>query len=78
MSKKIRIENRILKVPAHFQSREVQHCQRNGFPCDAEDHILFTKPGTYFPTLRVTSQRHVDNKTPYARISNLGVRAVVE
>lgn len=38
----------------------------------------FLKPGTYFPTLRVTSQRQGDAKTPYARISNLDrVRVVV-
>jgi hypothetical protein len=39
----------------------------------------FTKPGTYFPTLRVASQRQGDAKTPYARIQNLGrVRVVVQ
>lgn len=39
----------------------------------------FSKPGTYFPALRVTSQRQGDSKTPYARIQNLGrVRVVVE
>ena len=38
----------------------------------------FSKPGTYFPTLRATSQRQGDAKTPYARIQNLGrVRVVV-
>ena len=39
----------------------------------------FDKPGTYFPALRVTSQRQGDAKTPYARIQNLGrVRVVVK
>ena len=39
----------------------------------------FSKPGTYFPSLRVTSQRQGDAKTPYARIQNLGrVRVVVK
>jgi hypothetical protein len=39
----------------------------------------FAKPGTYFPTLKVASQRNGDAKTPYARIVNLGrVRVVVE
>jgi hypothetical protein len=39
----------------------------------------FTKPGTYFPTLRAVSQRQGDVQTPYARIQNLGrVRVVVE
>jgi len=38
----------------------------------------FTKPGIYFPTLRVASQREGDRSAPYARSSNLGrVRAVV-
>lgn len=39
----------------------------------------FTKPGTYFPTLRATSQRGGDAKTPFARIQNLDrVRVVVK
>ncbi|RJF91237.1 PKD domain-containing protein [Sphingomonas cavernae] len=39
----------------------------------------FTKPGTYFPALRVASERNGDAATPYARIQNLGrVRVVVE
>jgi hypothetical protein len=38
----------------------------------------FSQPGTYFPVLRVTSQREPD-ATPYARVQNLGrVRVVVE
>jgi hypothetical protein len=39
----------------------------------------FSKPGTYFPALRATSQRQGDFKTRYARIHNLGrVRVVVQ
>ena len=39
----------------------------------------FAKSGTYFPTLRVVSQRQGDARTPYARIQNLErVRVVVE
>lgn len=39
----------------------------------------FLKPGTYFPTLRVASQRDGDGKTPYTRIQNLDrVRVVVK
>jgi len=39
----------------------------------------FNKPGTYFVTLRATSQREGDPQTPYARIKNLGsVRVVVK
>ena len=38
----------------------------------------FSKPGTYFPTLRVIGQRQGDINTPYARIVNLArVRVVV-
>ncbi|MFD1613206.1 hypothetical protein ACFSCW_15480 [Sphingomonas tabacisoli] len=38
----------------------------------------FDKPGTYFPSLRGTSQRQGNTKTPYARIENLDrVRVVV-
>lgn len=39
----------------------------------------FSKPGTYFPTLRASAQREGDTKTPYAVIKNLGrVRVVVK
>ncbi|MCX6215766.1 hypothetical protein [Spirosoma sp.] len=39
----------------------------------------FSKPGTYFPTIRVASQREGDAKTPYTRILNLDrVRVVVK
>jgi hypothetical protein len=40
---------------------------------------IFSKPGTYFTTLRVASQRQGDAKTPYTRIQNLErVRVVVK
>lgn len=39
----------------------------------------FTKAGTYFPTLRVASQREGDAQTPFARIQNLDrVRVIVK
>lgn len=39
----------------------------------------YTQPGTYFPLLRVTSQRESDADTPFARIQNLArVRVVVK
>jgi hypothetical protein len=39
----------------------------------------FTEPGTYFPALRVRTQRHSNTRKPHARIENLGrVRVVVE
>lgn len=38
----------------------------------------FQKPGTYFPVIRVASQREADAQTPYARLQNIGrVRVVV-
>lgn len=38
----------------------------------------FKKPGTYFPTIRVASEKKGDAKTPYTRIQNLDrVRVVV-
>ncbi len=38
----------------------------------------FSEPGTYFPALRVASQRHGDFKTRFTRIQNIGrVRVVV-
>jgi hypothetical protein len=39
----------------------------------------FSKPGTYFPVVRVASQRQGDAKTPYTRALNLArVRVVVK
>ncbi|BBE17347.1 hypothetical protein AQPE_1497 [Aquipluma nitroreducens] len=39
----------------------------------------FTKPGTYFTALKISSERQGDKKTPYAHIQNLGrVRVVVK
>ena len=39
---------------------------------------VFTKPGTYFPAIRVASQRERNASTPFARSLNLGrVRVVV-
>ena len=38
---------------------------------------VFTRPGTYFPALRATSQRQGDAATPYARVQNLGRVRVV-
>jgi hypothetical protein len=43
-----------------------------------EASYTFTQPGTYFPVVRVTSQRDGDTDTPYTRIPNLArVRVVV-
>jgi hypothetical protein len=53
-----------------------------GIPTSDAVHItashVFTKPGTYFPALRVASQRECDSSTPFARSLNLDrVRVVV-
>ncbi len=37
----------------------------------------FSRPGTYFPVLRATSQRQGDTQTPYARVQNLARARVV-
>jgi hypothetical protein len=37
----------------------------------------FSKPGTYFPALRASSQRQGDFKTRFARIYNLGRMQVI-
>jgi hypothetical protein len=37
----------------------------------------FTAPGTFFPAIRVASQRDGDRDTPYARVQNLGRARVV-
>ena len=52
----------------------------SGNPASAvllETTYTFTKPGTYFPTLRVASQRQGDATTPYTRIQNLDRARVV-
>jgi hypothetical protein len=53
-----------------------------GDPKSDDVHVsathVFTKPGTYFPALRVASQRERDSSTPFARSLNLDrVRVVV-
>jgi hypothetical protein len=37
----------------------------------------YTEPGTYFPALRVRTQRHSNMQKPHARIENLGRARVV-
>lgn len=52
---------------------------KTGSRATLKTNYAFSKPGTYFPALRVTSQRQGDARTPYARIQNLGrVRVVVK
>lgn len=51
---------------------------KNGSNISVTTTYTFSKPGTYFPTLKVASQRNGDTKTPFARVENLDrVRVVV-
>lgn len=59
-------------------SSQIKSANAAGATVTLKSTYTFAKPGTYFPTLRATSQRQGDAKTPYARIQNLGrVRVVV-
>ena len=58
---------------------EVKSDVKKGAKVTLKGKHTFTKAGTYFPTLRVASQREGDDKTPFARIQNLDrVRVVVK
>lgn len=47
-------------------------------PAVVERRHTFATPGTYFPAVRVASQRDGDTRTPYSRIQNLArVRVIV-
>jgi hypothetical protein len=57
----------------------VAQMQKTGKQVTIETKYTFSKAGTYFPTLRVASQREGDNKTHFARIQNLErVRVIVK
>jgi hypothetical protein len=48
-------------------------------PVKVGNKHIFKKTGTFFPTIRVTSQREGDENTPFARIQNLDwVRVIVK
>ena len=52
--------------------------RRRRTACALSATHTFAEPGTYFPAVRVTTQRQGDVDTPHARIQNLGrVRVVV-
>lgn len=58
---------------------EITPVGKSGSRVTIEATYQFSKPGTYFPTLRVASQRDGNAKTPYTRIQNLDrVRVVVK
>ncbi|MEB2784436.1 PKD domain-containing protein [Algoriphagus persicinus] len=53
--------------------------EKNPSQVTLNSNHIYTKPKTYFVTLRVASQREGDAETPYTKIKNLGrVRVVVE
>jgi hypothetical protein len=59
-----------------FPVRERIRRSRHTVRLDAT--YAFTRPGTYFPVVRVSSQRQGDPTEPYTRIPNLArVRVVV-
>ena len=58
---------------------QLKPSDKTGSQARVTSTYTFTKPGTYFPTLRVAAQREGDAKTPYTRIQNLDrVRVVVK
>jgi hypothetical protein len=57
---------------------EIRHIDASGSKANITMTYTFSKPGTYFPALRVASQRQPD-ATPYAQVLNLDrVRVVVK
>lgn len=53
-------------------------CSDDGTHIEFDTTVSYTQPGTYFPTVKVWSERKGDAQTPYTAISNLGkVRIVV-
>ncbi|WP_461117864.1 hypothetical protein [Spirosoma jeollabukense] len=60
-------------------SAQLKPSDKTGSHARVSSTYTFTKPGTYFPTLRVAAQREGDAKTRFTRIQNLDrVRVVVE
>jgi hypothetical protein len=50
-----------------------------GHEISLNEKYTFTKPGTYFPVVRVTSQRNGDPGTPFGLIQNIAsIRVVVQ
>jgi hypothetical protein len=58
---------------------KVSSANKSGSKVTIRTTHQFSKPGTYFPTLRVAAQRDGNAKTPFTRIQNLDrVRVVVK
>lgn len=57
----------------------IRPVDKRGTRASIKATYTFNKAGTFFPTLRVASQRHGDAKTPFTKIQNLDrVRVVVQ
>ncbi len=77
---------KVVSAEWDFEGKGTFPIQTKGLSVDKKTgHVTFkisykfTKSGTYFPTLRVASQRDGDAETPFARIQNLDrVRVVVK
>lgn len=60
-------------------SVDVNVIEQGGHAVTLTTRHHFDRPGTYFPVLRVSSQREGNAETPFTRVENLGrVRVVVE
>ena len=54
--------------------RHHQHAQPHG---EFDRYLTYTSPGTYFPVIRITSQRQGDPNALYGLIQNLAGHSVV-
>ncbi|WP_319231986.1 hypothetical protein [Draconibacterium orientale] len=62
-----------------IENIEKFYINSNGSKVKIQSTHVFQKEGTYFPTLRVASQREGNDKTAYTRIQNLNrVRVIVK
>jgi hypothetical protein len=59
------------------QSAPFEFASPDGSSVAVKASHAFSAPGTYFPALRATSQRHGDARTRFGRVSNLGRARVV-
>jgi hypothetical protein len=58
---------------------KLSDAKRDGNTVTVKSRYQFSRPGTYFPTLRVASQREGDAITDFSRVQKLGpVRVVIE
>ena len=80
------LTGKVVAADWHFEGEETfpiagkfKLVNKTGSQATLNTTYKFTRPGTYFVTLRAVSQRQGDTKTPFARIQNLDrVRVVVK